>query len=816
MACAGLKAVESTLQNIRNKNSTQRVINLALNMMSYTKKFTYGDNGKISIKIGIHYGPVIAGVIGYHKPQFSLIGDTVNTTSRVCLTGEEAVITISKEGFENIKGNFQSLEYTERSVEAKGKGLITTYQIRKKKKGRDVGSTTIIHETAVEEKRKVNFELKQIPLAVSTNNNTQNSQNNQELINMAKNIRKNIKKTTMMKGLLIKPMMGNNSPEHNKDPMLINRLTSANNFRKNSPPALDFLLDGSNFNRGSIAKITVQNTNAGDNKSEGQSFNRMCSDLKCYFDDNNSTFEKKQHSLMKLNSTVSKSEQEHKALNMIQYVENEHYKALSSGNNLVLDKIDRVEAFPGQFNANKNYMGLVKSGSANAGAIVNDDDFFDKLKVKENTLEVLNYHNTWLTIKETDPGVVQEFTEKRREQYFNENWASLSIFSLIYLINTFLMILKKNDLQNFLILMLSRGLVNIANFTSFFIFGKKNAQPLIMRKVLIILAALTASELLSEYFITNYMGLENALEIIVFFVININFSYIYYLDSLFLIIYISIFTLLLTSKTPKLKFGVEIGFLIGCLIMILNNLRVKLLSAFKNFNTLRVNIVKKDQQNNLIVNLLPTHILEKFLRNPNQKLNLTDEFEDVTILFADIAGFTKYSSTVSPTQVVAVLKDLFTEFDKLCLENCVYKLYTIGDCYVVLGVIDAEERDYEREALNVVNMGFQMIEKIKEVKKRVSFHDIDMRIGIHTGKIIGGVIGTDIVRYDVYGKDVVIANKMESNGIEGNITVSERTKEILMKSFIDDFVFAYHKDVHLPSFNQTIQCYKVIDVRNET
>lgn len=94
-------------------------------------------------------------------------------------------------------------------------------------------------------------------------------------------------------------------------------------------------------------------------------------------------------------------------------------------------------------------------------------------------------------------------------------------------------------------------------------------------------------------------------------------------------------------------------------------------------------------------------------------------------------------------------------------------------------------------------------------------HDIDMRIGIHTGKIIGGIIGTDIVRYDVYGKDVVIANKMESNGIEGNVTVSERTKEILMKSFMDDFVFEYHKEVHYQSFNQTIKCYKVVDIRNE-
>jgi len=141
--------------------------------------------------------------------------------------------------------------------------------------------------------------------------------------------------------------------------------------------------------------------------------------------------------------------------------------------------------------------------------------------------------------------------------------------------------------------------------------------------------------------------------------------------------------------------------------------------------------MKKNQQNDLIVNLLPSHILEKFLRNPHEKLNLTDKFDNVTILFADIAGFTKYSSTVSPTQVVSVLKDLFTEFDKLCLENSVYKLYTIGDCYVVLSLIDAEDRNIDREAMNVVNMGFQMIEIIKDVKKK-NFLDIDMRIGIHT------------------------------------------------------------------------------------
>ena len=102
------------------------------------------------------------------------------------------------------------------------------------------------------------------------------------------------------------------------------------------------------------------------------------------------------------------------------------------------------------------------------------------------------------------------------------------------------------------------------------------------------------------------------------------------------------------------------------------------------------------------------------------------------MLFADIAGFTKYSSSVSPEQVVTMLKDLFTEFDRRCLQHRVYKVYTIGDCYVVLGILDAYKRDPAEEAKNVVQMGFSMIEIIKTVRNRINFHELDMRIGIHT------------------------------------------------------------------------------------
>jgi len=118
------------------------------------------------------------------------------------------------------------------------------------------------------------------------------------------------------------------------------------------------------------------------------------------------------------------------------------------------------------------------------------------------------------------------------------------------------------------------------------------------------------------------------------------------------------------------------------------------------------------------------------------KYELTDQFEDVTLLFADIAGFTKFSSSVQPEEVVSMLRTLFTEFDKACLKNKVYKVYTIGDCYVVMGLTNIIKRNPVEEAKHVVRMGLSMIDIIKEVKQNIGFKDMNMRIGIHTVKNI--------------------------------------------------------------------------------
>ena len=116
MACAGLMACEvGVSSHIVAIEKTRRAVNLALKMKKYCNDQIYGEMNKMKVKIGIHVGKVIAGVIGYHKPQFSLIGDTVNTTSRVCSTAIDGTITISDEAYQKVKDS--DLTFQHRIIE---------------------------------------------------------------------------------------------------------------------------------------------------------------------------------------------------------------------------------------------------------------------------------------------------------------------------------------------------------------------------------------------------------------------------------------------------------------------------------------------------------------------------------------------------------------------------------------------------------------------------------------------------------------------------------------------------------------------------
>jgi len=182
---------------------------------------------------------------------------------------------------------------------------------------------------------------------------------------------------------------------------------------------------------------------------------------------------------------------------------------------------------------------------------------------------------------------------------------------------------------------------------------------------------------------------------------------------------------------------------------------------------------------------VPLHIVNVIKQERKQ----VDEFDDVTLLFTDMVGFTAFSKNVKePKEVVILLSKLFSKFDELCAEYNVYKVHTIGDCYVIMGYNGRKDKnkrfpgDIIDEANKVIQVGLEMINVIREVREDSedgNLQNLDMRIGIHTGKVTAGIIGSKVVRYDIFGSGVLIANKMESNGEPGKVCISEDTRKII-------------------------------------
>ena len=219
-----------------------------------------------------------------------------------------------------------------------------------------------------------------------------------------------------------------------------------------------------------------------------------------------------------------------------------------------------------------------------------------------------------------------------------------------------------------------------------------------------------------------------------------------------------------------------------------------------NINKFALKEIKNTEK--LLNQMIPTQVL----RNLHYDITTTDRYFDVTIIYADICGFTSWSSSKEPIEVVSMLSKLFSNFDHLCVRHNVYKVHTIGDCYVILSFTDGDQRDIAKECINMVEIALDMIKTIQKVNKRQKT-ELNMRIGMHTGEVIAGITGTNIVRYDIYGPDVEIANKTESSGLPGKINVSEVTQNLLEIYQPGRFEFSFNKEICHEPTGRHLNCY---------
>jgi adenylate cyclase 9 len=155
------------------------------------------------------------------------------------------------------------------------------------------------------------------------------------------------------------------------------------------------------------------------------------------------------------------------------------------------------------------------------------------------------------------------------------------------------------------------------------------------------------------------------------------------------------------------------------------------------------------------------------------------QMENVSILFADIVGFTKMSSNKTAEHLVGLLNDLFGRFDELCAKARCEKISTLGDCYYCVAGCPEPQPDH---AECCVKMGLGMVKAIKQFDEDHN-EQVNMRVGVHTGTVLCGIVGTRRFKFDVWSNDVTLANIMESSGKPGMVHISEATYSYLKDKY---------------------------------
>ena len=229
----------------------------------------------------------------------------------------------------------------------------------------------------------------------------------------------------------------------------------------------------------------------------------------------------------------------------------------------------------------------------------------------------------------------------------------------------------------------------------------------------------------------------------------------------------------------------------------LYQLRVVTLSQFESLNVYGTDITAAREVERLLLNILPPSIADRLQHGESM---IADRFDEMAVLFADVVDFTPFSAHRPPAEVVSVLNEVFTIFDRLADRYGLEKIKTIGDAYMVAGGITPEGGGVEQ----VADMALDMVEAMDQYRTAAGSR-LQIRVGLQVGPAVAGIIGLKKFIYDIWGDTVNTASRLESHGVPGKIQITAGTADRLAS----DFAFEPRGTVEIKGKGSVEACFLV-------
>jgi class 3 adenylate cyclase len=208
----------------------------------------------------------------------------------------------------------------------------------------------------------------------------------------------------------------------------------------------------------------------------------------------------------------------------------------------------------------------------------------------------------------------------------------------------------------------------------------------------------------------------------------------------------------------------------------LYELRVVTLSQFESLNLYGSDVTAAREVERLLLNILPAPIADRLKHGESM---IADRFEEMGVLFADVVDFTPFSARRPPAEVVGVLNEVFTLFDRLADRYALEKIKTIGDAYMVAGGMTPQGGGVEQ----VAEMALDMIDAMDDYRTGGG-NRLQIRVGLQIGPAVAGIIGLKKFIYDIWGDTVNTASRLEAHGVPGRIQVTSETADRLAAGYL--------------------------------